>query len=152
MKPRSAIAKGKLLEDYVASQIREHGLDPKATRSHGSGNTNTEKSDIWTSMEILGQNVGIECKNQKKIAIQNWWEQTQKLERLGREPVLAFKFDRESFEETKVVIYLDTFLKLAQGSSNSPLSIDSTFTDPKKKYAVQNAIQSLKTLLKQFDI
>lgn len=114
MKAKSAIAKGKKLEDYVAGQIRDKDIDPKAYRSHGSGNTNTEKGDIWTSMMVLGQNVGIECKNHKVLAIPEWWRQTKKLESLGREPVLVFKIDMEPMEETKCVIYLDTFLEMAK--------------------------------------
>lgn len=114
MKPKSAIAKGKLLEQYVADQIRAKGIDPKAYRSHGSGNGNTEKSDIWTSMMVLGQNAGIECKNHATLAIPEWWRQTKKLMSLGREPILAFKIFGEPMEETKVVIYLDTFLELVK--------------------------------------
>jgi hypothetical protein len=112
MNPKSAIAKGKTLEDWVASQIREKGIDPRAYRSHGSGNTNTEKGDVWTLMMILGQNAGIECKNQRNLAIQEWWRQTKKLESLGREPVLVFKIDLEPMGETKAVVYLDTLLEL----------------------------------------
>lgn len=114
MTPRAAIKKGKLLEEYVAEQIRESGIDPKAYRSHGSGSTNTEKGDIWTSMMVRGQNVGIECKNQARIDIPGWWRQVKKLESLGREPVLAFKLPHESLDGTKVVIYLETFLELAK--------------------------------------
>src|SRR3990167_2161149 len=108
MNAKSAIAKGKKLEDYVCEQIRDKGIDVKAYRSHGSGNGNTEKSDIWTSMVILGQNAGIECKNQKNLSIQDWWRQTKKLESLGREPVLVFKVDQEQWGDTKCVIYFDT--------------------------------------------
>lgn len=109
---KSQVQKGKLLEEYVASQIREKGLDPKAYRSHGSGSGNTEKADIWTSLMILGQNIGIECKNHATLKIPDWWRQTKKLESLGREPVLAFKIFGEPLTETKVVIYLDTLLEL----------------------------------------
>ena len=146
MKAKSAIAKGKVLEDYVSSQIREKGIDPKAVRSHGSGNTNTEKGDIWTSMEILGQNVGIECKNQKVIKIQDWWRQTQKLESLGREPVLIFRIDREPLEETKVVIYLDTLLELVAGQEGAV-----THQDPKAKWAFQNAREALRVAIKYLE-
>jgi len=114
MKPKSAIAKGKVLEDYVASQIREKGLDLKAYRAHGSGNGTTEKADIWTSMMVLGQNVGFECKNHAKLCIPEWWKQTKKLMSLGREPVLVFRQTNEPMGETKVVIYLDTFLEMAR--------------------------------------
>lgn len=114
MKARSSIAKGKLLEEYVVSQLREKELDVRAMRSHGSGNGNTEKSDIWTSMMILGQNAGFECKNHATLCIPEWWRQTKKLESLGREPVLVFKQFGEPMAETKVVIYLDTLLEMAK--------------------------------------
>lgn len=112
MTPKSAIAKGKLLEEHVASQIREKGIDPRAYRSFGSGNGNLEKGDIWTSMMILGQNAGIECKNCSTIKIPEWWRQVKKLEILGREPILVFKQFGEPLGETKAVIYLDTLLEL----------------------------------------
>lgn len=109
---KSQVAKGKILEEYVADQIRTKGIDLKAYRSHGSGNGNTEKADIWTSMMILGQNAGIECKNHANLAIPEWWKQTKKLETLGREPVLVFKIYGEPLPETKAVVYLDTLLEL----------------------------------------
>lgn len=120
MTPKSAIAKGKILEQYVCDQIRDKGIDPKAYRSHGSGNGNSEKSDVWTSMMVLGQNIGLECKNQSTLHIPDWWRQTKKLESLGREPVLVFKQFGEPLSETKTVIYLDTFLELCKHQSNSP--------------------------------
>lgn len=149
MKKKSAVAKGKLLEDYVACQIREKGIDPKAIRSHGSGNTNTEKGDIWTSMQILGQNVGIECKNQKTLAIPAWWKQTKKLESLGREPVLIFRLKQEAMEETKVIIYLDTLLELiAQQKDQILLKPE----DPKLKYAMQRLKDNLREVIKYIDV
>ena len=110
----SKIQKGKLLEVYVADQLKFKGLDDHPHRSAGSGSGNREKADILTSTAIFGRNLGIECKNQKSLAIPLWWRQTKKLEQVGREPVLAFKMDRESLGETKVVIYLDTFLDLVK--------------------------------------
>lgn len=109
---KTSVQKGKILEKYVADQIRAKGIDNKAYPSHGSGNSTSEKGDIWTSMMILGQNAGIECKNHANLAIPEWWRQTKKLESLGREPVLAFKIYGEPLDATKVVIYLDTLLDL----------------------------------------
>lgn len=111
---KSQVQKGKLLEEHVASEIRRKSIDLKAYRSHGSGNGTTEKADIWTSMTVLGQNAGIECKNCAILQIPAWWKQTKKLESLGREPILAFKIYGEPLAETKVVIYLDTFLELVK--------------------------------------
>jgi hypothetical protein len=104
--------KGQILEKYVCEQIRVKGLDNNVRPSFNSGATNTEKADIWTSLMILGQNIGIECKNQKRPAILEWWRQTQKLESLGREPVMVFKIHQEPLPATKCVIYLDTLLEL----------------------------------------
>lgn len=153
----SSVEKGKQLENYVADQIRAKGIDPKAYRSHGSGNGNREKADIWTSMKILDQNVGFECKNHKTLAIPAWWKQTKKLESLGREPVLVFKQYMEPLGETKVVIYLDTLLelsKLAGGgrnlAQNSPVANETTQNDRELAYALstlKNAISRVNKLL-----
>ena len=111
---KTSVQKGKLLEKYVADQIRLKGIDLKAYPSHGSGSSPTEKGDIWTSMMILDQNVGIECKNHATLHIPEWWRQTKKLESLGREPVLVFKIYGEPVGETKCVIYLDTLLDMVK--------------------------------------
>ena len=113
---KTAVQKGKLLEDYVADQIRAKGLDPKAYRAHGSGNGNREKGDIWTSLQILGINAGIEVKNQKVIKIPDWWRQTRKLQNLDREPVLVFKEHLAPMGDTLAVIYLDTLLELIKAN------------------------------------
>lgn len=156
MKPKSAIARGKILEDYVASQIREKGIDLKAYRSHGSGNTNNEKGDIWTSMMILGQNAGIECKNHKTLAIPDWWRQTKKLESLGREPVLVFKLPHDPLEGTLATIYLDTLLELIKAANGAPPVAQNTTEmatlTPNQartlKYELQRNLTQLKALIK----
>jgi hypothetical protein len=109
--------KGLVLEKYVCEQIISKGLDDRARPAYNSGATNTEKADIWTSMMILGQNAGIECKNQKTLAIPEWWRQTKKLESLGREPVLVYKIPHDPFEGTLCTIYLDTLLELIKASN-----------------------------------
>lgn len=152
MKTASARAKGKRLEDYVADQIVAKGIDLKARRDGGSGNGNREKGDVITSMMILGQNVGIECKNQKNIAIQDWWRQTKQLEKLSREPVLVFKIENEPWEETKCVVYLDTLLELTKQASGEKEVVYQVAQDSNdKKWAIQNAIVYLKKVLKYYE-
>lgn len=112
MTPKARIQKGKDLESYVAEQIASKGIDSRAKRSFGSGNTSTEKSDIYTSMTILGLQAGIECKHATKYSIHDWWRQTKKLESLGYEPILVIKQTHEQYGDTKAVIYLDTLLDL----------------------------------------
>lgn len=104
--------KGQVLEKYVVQLIRDKGLDDGCRPSYNSGATNSEKADIWTSLMILGQNVGIECKNQKTLAIPDWWAQTRKLESLGREPVLVYKIHNAPLSDTLCTVYLDTFLEI----------------------------------------
>lgn len=119
MKAKSAIQKGKDLENYVCEQLVDKSLDQKAYRSHGSGNGITEKADIWTSLTLLGRNAGIECKNHAVPHIKDWWEQTQKLEKLGREPILVYKLKGEGMGEVKAVVYLDTLLELIKLANSS---------------------------------
>lgn len=110
--------KGMQLANYIADQIVAKGIDPKARADGGSGAGNREKADISTSMLVLGSQAGIEAKNQKNISHKDSWNQTKKLESLGCEPILAYKDFGDPMEETKVTIYLDTFLelvKLSQG-------------------------------------
>ncbi len=112
--PKQALQKGKDLENYVAEQIAAKGIDVRAARSHGSGNGNREKSDIWTSMQVLGRQAGIECKHMTVLDIPGAWKQTKKLESLGYEPILVAKQTHETYDGTKVVIYLETFLELVK--------------------------------------
>lgn len=111
--------KGQILEKYVCEQLKEKGLDSCPRPSFNSGATNTEKADIWTSMMILGQNAGIECKNQKTLSIPDWWRQVKKLESLGREPVLVFKIHNAPMGDTLATVYLDTLLDLIKQANGN---------------------------------
>ena len=148
MKPKTAIEKGKQLENYVANEIEKKGLG-KARRSIGSGSGNKEKSDIDTDLMVLNKNIGIECKNYKVAHVKDWFKQAQQLEVLGREPVVAYKLGGESYGETKVILYLDTFLDLLKRSTE-PKTIQAD-KSREGKYIVQTAIVALKKLLKYLD-
>lgn len=104
--------KGQILEKYICEQIKAKGLDSHPRPSFNSGATNTEKADIWTSMMVLGQNAGIEAKNQKTMHIPEWWRQTRKLESLSKEPILVIKEHFAPLGDTLAVVYLDTLLEL----------------------------------------
>lgn len=151
MKASSAIAKGKLLEDHVAQQIQEKGIDPKAYRSHGSGNGTSEKADIRTSMMILGQNAGIECKNTKTVSIPEWWRQAKKLEKLGREPVLVFKLPHDPMEGTLAVVYLDTLLELIKNASGVREIVKTAETPREMKYKLERAKTAISDALKAIE-
>lgn len=110
--PKGRIQKGKALEDYICEQLKLKGIDPRARRSYGSGNSSGIKADIDTSATILGQAAGFECKHMDKINLPQAWRQTKKLEKLGYEPVLVIKQTADSYGDTKCVIYLDALLEL----------------------------------------
>ncbi len=109
---KARIQKGKDLENYVVEQLKEKGIDLRARRSYGSGNSNGIKADIDTSATVLGQAAGFECKHVDRINIPEQWKQTKKLETLGYEPILVIKQTADKYGDTKVVIYLETLLEL----------------------------------------
>lgn len=157
MKNQSTSKKGQELEIWLADQIREIGLDDRAGRAKRSGATTTEKADIWTSLTIGRRNVGIECKNHNIPHISQWWEQTQKLEKLGREPILIYKLEGESYGDTKAVIYASTLLELIK-ASKCPVD---KLNQPKVGYtknpyqtliwSVKTAIQALKKVISELE-
>jgi hypothetical protein len=120
VKPQSAKAKGKLLENWVADQIKAKGLDNKAHRDGASGAGNREKADISTSLLILGRQAMFECKNQKTVKLVEWWKQTEEHCKSGGEPLLITKYDREPLEATKITLYFDTFLDLIKKAKEPP--------------------------------
>ena len=156
MKVSSAIAKGKELENWIADQLVSKGLDLKACRSHGSGNGNREKADIWTSLTVLGRNVGIEAKNHAVPHIKDWWLQTSKLEKLGREPILVYKLKGEGLQEAKAVIYLDTLLdiiKLANSAEPEDEAEErkSNMASAQLRWHAKSGIEILKKITKELE-
>lgn len=112
IKPRSKKVKGNKLEEFVADLIVNKGLDDRARRDGSSGAGNREKADICTSIQIVGRNAGIECKNHKNLHIPEWWRQARELEKIGREPVLVFKLPNGRYDEVLACIKIDTLLDL----------------------------------------
>lgn len=142
--------KGKELENWVADQIVLKGLDARAKRDGASGASNREKGDVSTSMKVLNQNAGIECKNANTIKIPEWWRQAQELEQIGREPMLVFKIKGTSFENSLCVMYLDTILELIKASQSSQNELghtQTTFYDTDTNRELKYAISSLKVAL-----
>ncbi len=137
--------KGMALSNYVADQIVSKGLDPKARADGGSGAGTREKADISTSLLILGNQIGIECKNHAKLHLSEWWTQTKKLETLGQEPVLVYKEFGEPMEGAKAVIYLDTLLELLKAVQGTKRSFGSEIA---RDRAIEQVIQAAEVLKK----
>ena len=138
MKPKSAIEKGKKLENHVVDRLRQTGLDPTASRSVGSGSGTRDKADIVTTVTVDGQNLGIECKNQSRPNIGEWWKQTLKLNKLQMIPVLVWKMGGERFLDTKATIHLETLITLLRGYHSNADSIPEVQYDYEKQREIKS--------------
>jgi len=85
MKPRSAKAKGSRLERDIAGLYRKHGFED-ARRMPMSGAMGGHLSgDISFRFHVPFK---VECKNQEKVKLWEWWTQTVRQIGLNQEPVL----------------------------------------------------------------
>jgi hypothetical protein len=75
--------KGRKLELRVAQMIRESGLDKDAMRMPLSGSAFGLETDIKTNLPLA-----IECKNQEKIKLWEFWEQAERGRRAFKYPCL----------------------------------------------------------------
>lgn len=146
MKIRSAKEKGKRFENYVAEQIREHGIDPRASREIGSGN-GKRKGDLNTSLDFL-----IEAKNQKKISLFQWIRQAQAQSRSGyanREKwaLVIRNPDLPEFEGVVVCIDFYQFLSLYK-KAMEPKTVNPDRTLLYKAERVKQAINDFMKELK----
>lgn len=139
--------KGKQLEQHVCDRMKHFGIDIEAQRDGASGASNRDKRDIQTKATINDRTLGIECKNHAVPHIKDWWEQTDKLSKLGYEPILVYKLKGEGLHESKVVIYLDTFLELL-AQSKGEITI-SKQDDPKFRWKIAKLKQDCQDILKE---
>ena len=91
LKARSAKAKGSRLEKFLASTLRELGLDKHATRMPLSGAIPELREDVYTSLPIH-----IEAKNRETWQPLQWYKETKdKAQPLGKLPILALSRNHE---------------------------------------------------------
>lgn len=118
MNPRSAIQKGKELEDFVVSRLRATGLDNRAYRQKGSGN-GLHKGDVWNDLNLC-----FEAKNTAKPNLGPTLRQVRR-ESLGtQEPVVVWHMPHTPLEDSQVIIswqYFEALLvKSKQPASLAP--------------------------------
>ena len=134
--------KGNNGELAFAEWLRSKGV--KAFRDSASGGSNANKSDINTDTEF-----GFEVKTVKKLNLQEAWKQTDYASTVNKTvPVIAVHYDGMQKDEWLIVMHSEDWAEYALGEAEAK----ATFTDPKAKYATQNAISALKTLLKHFEV
>jgi len=145
MKAKSAIAKGKRLELYIAKEIEEMGLS-RATRTAGSG-SGQHKGDVFANIPFL-----LEVKNQEKIDINRWVDQAKKQAEQGNwdrnKWALAFRDPRthETNPDIYVVLDLWEWLKLLK-KDKEPLIKK---PDRQMKWDLENLKVAVNKLLKHY--
>lgn len=111
MNPRSAKAKGKLLERFIEGEFRQSGIDKGAYRTPGSG-SGLNKGDV-VSPKL---NWSIEAKNTKNCPISSWGQARREAVGDYAVPVLFWHPPQKPMESSVVMIRwadLKEILKLA---------------------------------------
>ncbi len=104
MKPRSARAKGKRLEQKVAKLWRQK-IDGFAIPTPGSGSGNNFKEDVYNHY------YSIECKNQETVSLWKWWEQARSHPANAKPPALCIS---GNYRPILVVMDIDDWLNLVK--------------------------------------
>lgn len=138
MKTKSAIQKGKELENWIVDRLRISGLDTRAYRQKGSGN-GLNKGDVWNDLNLC-----IEAKNCKNFS-REWFKQVKR-ESMGTQvPVVVWHTNQVPLDDSIVIIGWAYFEELLL-KSKTPELIN---PDRQVAWKVKSAINSLKALLKE---
>ena len=141
MKAKSAVAKGKLFENFIADKLRKEGIDPHARRTFGSGGGH-EKGDIYNCLDL-----NIECKNTKTFSLSRFWAQTLRdSEKAHTTPILIWHPPNKSLEDSVVVLPLHYFIELAKTRDNAPANFE---LPPDLKWKVKRMVDATKAVFKE---
>ncbi len=141
MKSRSAKNKGWRLESWILEVVRRE-LDSGAHRVAGSG-SGADKGDIRSPK----YNLEIEAKNQEKVHLLEWWEQTKREHTGDNLNVLALRNPRKpEFEEVLVVMDFGDFLNLVK-SQQEETEVIGTLSSS-MKWELKRLIEITKKVLK----
>ena len=127
MKIKSAIAKGKELENWIVDRLRLSGLDNRSYRQKGSGN-GLNKGDVWNDLNLC-----IEAKNVKNFS-KDWFKQAERESMGTQEPVVVWHPPQQPLEASMVFITWDYFEKLLL-KSKSPEIVS---PDREMKWLLEN--------------
>ena len=106
MLPKSAKAKGKLLEKWVSEQLRYSGIDKQARPEIGSG-SGKFKGDISTKLPLT-----IECKNTKNFQSKKFIAQAEKASMGYQESIVVWHPPQTKMDSSKVMISWQFFMIL----------------------------------------
>jgi hypothetical protein len=141
---RSAIAKGKELENWIVERLRLSGLDTRAYRQKGSGN-GLNKGDIWNDLNIC-----FEAKNTKNLALGATLKQVRR-EALGTQnPVIVWHPPHTSLEDSVVILdwhYYESLLLKVKNSTPAYQNPDRT-----ADWALRNLSNAIKKVQKELNV
>jgi len=140
--PKTNIAKGKQLEDFVAKLLRDSGLDIKARREIGSG-SGVFKGDVSNNLDIH-----FECKNVAKMQWKETFKQIARDNVSGHKEVLVWHMPNTSLNDSKVVINIDYFIDLLLGNTQE---LQNPLDSNELKFKVKNARESIRILDKALE-
>lgn len=138
----NAKKKGNKGENKFANWLVKNGI--KAWKDGASGGGSNEKGDVGNNL-----NIHFEIKTVKKIGLQEVWKKALiECQKTHNAPVLAIHFDGMPNEEWLMVLSSQHFLELIKGETEPA---DTTYIDPKNKWAVQTMVEAAKRVIKIYD-
>lgn len=106
MNPRSAIKKGKDLENHVCRRLNELGIDSRAARTPGSGN-GVKKADIMTDIGWA-----IEAKNTKRFDWSGASAQVRRDAMGHRKEMIVWHPPNRPMDDSVAIVSLEDLLDL----------------------------------------
>jgi hypothetical protein len=109
MRPQSAKAKGRRLQQYVRDELLKHAptLTENDIRSTSMGAPGTDI--LMSEAALKAYPFAIECKSQESLAIWKSLEQAEENSKAGQSPLLCFKRNQS---DVFVALKLSDFLAL----------------------------------------
>lgn len=145
MNPRSAIQKGRELENFWKELLRITGLDTRAYRTPGSG-SGKEKGDVATDIEINGRGMTTECKNTKKFPHDSLLQAKKEAGNYNI-PLVLWHPPQKPLDESMIVINCHDFLEIIK-KAKEPVLVN---PDKTTQYKLQRLIQSAREVLKELE-
>lgn len=137
----NAKKKGNAGENNFANWLIDNGI--KAWKDGASGGGNREKADVGNNL-----NLHFEVKTVKKINLKEvWYKAVSECQKTHNDPVIAVHFDGMPQKEWLIVLHSNHFLDLITGE----IEPNTTYEDPKKKWAIKNMVESAKKVLKMYE-
>lgn len=138
--------KGNHFENVFANWLKDNGI--KAFKDTMSGGGNREKGDISNNL-----NLHIEVKAVAGINLQKVWKKALlECEKTHNSPLIAIHFNGMPEDKFLIVIDNHDWLDLIKKPEDEKIVTEVIEDNRYKRWAIENAITSLKKLLKFYDL